>query len=94
MNGNGVRGFSPFINIYAVIFLVGGAFYSAFKYKKNPELRVRYLGNIWIAIGAILPGIGGSMTRAGITEALYITEFVGLAMIFYGYWTIRRSKIN
>jgi hypothetical protein len=80
-----VRLISPFFNLYAVIFLVGGAIYSAVKFRGHDNLRHRYLGNIWIAVGAILPGIGGSLTRAGYVEALYITELVGLLAIYRGY---------
>ena len=80
-----VRLISPFINIYSVIFLVGGAIVSALRFRRAPELRNRYLGNILIAIGALLPGIGGSLTRAGFVEALYITELVGLLLIYWGY---------
>jgi hypothetical protein len=80
-----VRLISPFINIYSVIFLVGGAIVSALRFRRSPELRNRYLGNILIAIGALLPGIGGSMTRAGYVEALYITELAGLLLIYWGY---------
>ena len=42
-------------------------------------------GNVVIAVGAILPGIGGSFTRAGYTEVLYVTEFVGIILIYAGY---------
>lgn len=80
-----IRLVSPFINGFAGIFLIGGAFYSAFKFKKKTELRNRYIGNIYIAIGAILPGIGGGFSRAGFTEALYIGEFLGIILIWYGY---------
>ena len=80
-----IRKISPFINIYAVIFLVGGAIVSALRFRKSPALRHRYIGNILIAVGAILPGIGGSMTRAGFVEVLYVTELVGLLFIFAGY---------
>lgn len=80
-----VRLISPFINIYSLIFLVGGAIVSALRFKRVPELRNRYLGNILIALGALLPGIGGTMTRAGYVEALYITELVGLLLIYWGY---------
>jgi len=80
-----VRLISPFINLYSVIFLVGGAIVSASRFRLHPSLRHRYLGNIWIAVGAILPGIGGALTRAGYVEALYITELVGLLAIYRGY---------
>ena len=80
-----VRLMTPFINLYSLIFLAGGAAWSALRFRKVGALRNRYLGNIWISLGAILPGIGGTMTRFGMVEALYITELVGLLMIFVGY---------
>jgi len=80
-----IRLISPFINLYSVIFLVGGAVVSALRFRRAPQLRHRYIGNILIAVGALLPGIGGSLTRAGFVEALYITELVGLLLIYWGY---------
>jgi hypothetical protein len=80
-----IRYISPFINLYSVIFLVGGAAVSALRFRRHAELRHRYVGNVLIAIGAILPGIGGSMTRAGFVEALYVTELIGLVLIYAGY---------
>jgi hypothetical protein len=80
-----VRGFSPFINTYAVIFLVGGAFWSAYRYAGDPSTRHRATGNLSIAVGALLPGIGGTFTRFGVVEVLYVTEFVGLALIVLGF---------
>ena len=80
-----VRAFSPFINLYAVIFLVGGAVYSALKYRKVPNMSHRVIGNWLIAIGALLPGIGGSFTRFGHVEVLYVTELVGIVLIYFGF---------
>lgn len=87
-----VRAFSPFINIYAFIFLCGGAVWSAWQYRRDPEARSRYTGNILIAIGALLPGIGGSFTRFGHVEVLYVTEFIGLSLILAGYLVIKRDR--
>lgn len=86
-----VRLFSPFINLYAVVFLVGGAIYSAVKYFRSQGTSARFWGNASIAFGAILPGIGGSFTRAGFVEVLYVTELVGLAFIWAGYHLISRD---
>ena len=61
------------------------AIVSAVRYRTQPEKRNKYVGNILIAIGAILPGIGGTFTRFGHVEVLYVTEFVGLLLIFAGY---------
>ncbi|MEJ2483583.1 MAG: hypothetical protein P8049_10850 [Gemmatimonadota bacterium] len=80
-----VRAFSPFINLYAVTFLIGGAIYSALKFRKVPGMRNRTIGNWLIAIGAILPGIGGTATRMGHVEVLYVTELVGILLIYLGF---------
>ncbi len=80
-----VRAFSPFINLYAAILLIGGAIFSALRFRSMPDKRGKYVGNIVIAIGALLPGIGGTFTRFGHVEVLYVTEFVGLLLIYAGY---------
>jgi hypothetical protein len=86
-----VRGFSPLLNLYAFIFLFGGAVYSAIQYFAIEKGRTRFLGNILIAIGALLPGIGGTFTRFGYVEVLYITEFIGLTFIYFGYHMMRKD---
>ncbi len=84
-----VRLFSPFINLYAVIFLVGGAMVSAWRFRKKRDTHHRFVGNTLIALGAILPGIGGAATRFGYTEVLYVTELIGLSLIWWGYrWNV------
>jgi len=80
-----VRLFSPFINLYAVTFLIGGAIYSAIRYWRRKETHHRAVGNVWIAVGALLPGVGGAFTRFGHTEVLYVTELLGLVAIYVGY---------
>jgi hypothetical protein len=80
-----VRMFSPFINLYAVTFLIGGAIFSAIRYRRRRETYHRYVGNVLIALGALLPGIGGTFTRFGHTEVLYVTELIGLLFIYAGF---------
>jgi hypothetical protein len=86
-----VRYISPFLNLYAVAFLVGGAVLSALRFRRAPELRDRFLGNLLIAVGGVLPGIGGSFTRFGWVEVLYVTELLGLLTIFAGYRLCQRA---
>jgi hypothetical protein len=81
----GVRLFSPFINTYAFIFLVGGAAWSAWRFRGDVDARHKVVGNVFIAVGALLPGIGGLATRAGHTEVLYVMELAGLILIWIGY---------
>jgi hypothetical protein len=79
------RMFSILPNTYALVFLVGGAAWSAIQYARKQNSGNRVLGNWLIAIGALLPGIGGSFTRFGYVEVLFVTEFIGIILIWAGY---------
>jgi hypothetical protein len=87
-----VRLVTPFVNMYAFIFLVGGAAYSAYRYSKDSLYKARFVGNVFIAFGGLLPGIGGSFTKFGYTEVLYVTELLGIILIYMGYYTIRKDR--
>lgn len=92
-----VRLWSPLLNGYAALFLIGGAALSAARYFKlrTPGMRERAVGNTFIAIGALLPGIGGGMAKAGMVEALYVGELVGLILIWVGYrWCVHAPVAN
>ena len=82
-----VRALTPIINLYAVVFLVGGAILSAYRFWRSeaPGHGQRAIGNVLIAFGAILPAIGGTMAKMGYVEALYLGEFVGLLFIWAGF---------
>ncbi len=87
-----VRYFSPLINLYSFVLLVGGAVYSAIKYYRQTKRDVRFKGNVLIAIGGILPGIGGTFTRMGYVNVLFVTELLGLTLIYTGYRIIKTNK--
>jgi hypothetical protein len=88
------RLFSPFINTYAAIFLIGGAVLSAWRYRSDRASRHRFVGNCFIAVGALLPGIGGTATRMGYTEVLYVMELIGLILIWTGYrYNVRPREV-
>jgi hypothetical protein len=94
MEWSWVRLFSPFINTYAFIFLVGGAVVSAWRFRKSRVTYHRVVGNVLIAVGALLPGIGGTATRMGHVEVLYVTELLGIILIWMGYrWNIRPAPM-
>jgi len=86
-----IRYITPFINLYAFAFLVGGAALSAVKYYRDRRMK-HYIGNILIAIGGLLPGIGGSFTKFGYIEVLYVTELLGILLIYAGYHMMRKSR--
>ncbi|MCH7472224.1 hypothetical protein IIA79_04660 [bacterium] len=80
-----VRLLTPFINGYAAFFLIGLAIRSAYLFFMHRRRLARAIGNSLIAVGAILPGIGGGMAKAGAIEALYLGEFIGVILIWAGY---------
>jgi hypothetical protein len=79
-----IRLLTPVINLYAVFFLIGGAFRSAWRHYRYRGHFYRAAGNALIAIGAIMPGIGGAYAKAGFVEALYVGECIGLIVIWLG----------
>lgn len=86
-----VRLVTPVINVYAVVFLVGGAIWSSVRFALRGDNPGRAVGTALIAAGAILPGVGGAMTKAGTVEALYVGELAGLVLIVAGYVVCVRS---
>jgi hypothetical protein len=81
----GVRTLTPFFNLYGTVALVGGAAYSAWIFFRKRILLHRTIGNILIAVGAILPAFGGTFSRMGIPGALYIGELIGAILLFAGF---------
>ena len=80
-----IRYFTPIINLYALFFLMGGAAFSAVRFAQNAGTLNRAVGNALIAVGALMPAIGGTMAKAGRVEWLYVGEFFGLLFIWAGY---------
>lgn len=89
-----VRYFTPIINIYAMFFLIGGAALSAMRFSRHVETADRAKGNALIAFGALLPAIGGSATKFGHVEWLYVCEFLGLLCIWMGYGLCVRAPLS
>ena len=81
----GIRTLTPFFNLYGTVTLVGGALYSAWIFWRKRILLHRAIGNILIAVGALLPAFGGTFSRFGINGALYISEFLGAVLMFIGF---------
>lgn len=83
--GGGVRLTTPFFNIYGVITLVGGAIYSSLLFWRKRVLPNRVIGNILIALGAILIAFASTLTRLGYGEYLYLGELLAAVLMFAGF---------
>lgn len=89
-----VRLLTPALNLYAVVFLVGGAVWSAVTFWRGGGGRTRPIGNALIALGAIAPALRGAVTRLGLADTIYLTELVGLALIYIGYRLVSGAGIR
>jgi len=88
-----IRAITPLINGYAAVMLIGLAIRSAVLFSRRRKTYFRMVGNWLIAAGAILPGIGGGAAKAGVVEVLYIGEFIGIILIWLGYWYCQRGPL-
>ena len=85
MPEGGVRSYSFLFNIYGTVALVGGALYSAYIFWRKRIMPQRVLGNVFIALGGLAPALGGTLARVGATEFLYVSELIGVVVIFIGF---------
>src|SRR5574341_2472070 len=81
----GTRILTPFFNMYGLIWLVGGAIYSAYIFLRKRIMPNRVLGNVLIATGALMPGIGGLLSHFGLGGYLYVGELLGSILMFAGF---------
>ena len=83
---------TPIFNAFGTIALVGGAIYCAIIFWKRRILPHRVVANILIAIGAILPAIGGTnISVGGNINLFFIFELLGIILIFIGF--LRANKV-
>jgi hypothetical protein len=75
------------MNVYGTVTLVGGALYSAWVFWRKHILPHRVQSNVLIALGALLPAIGGSLLKLGAAHGatFYILELSGVIIIFIGF---------
>jgi hypothetical protein len=73
------------LNTYGAVALIGGAIYSAFLFWRKRVLADRMYGNILIAAGALMPTLGGAFIRAGLADWLYLSEFLGIILMYAGF---------
>ena len=43
------------------------------------------IGNILIAIGALAPAMAGSFVKLGLVDGLYLSELVGVVLMYIGF---------
>ena len=82
------------LNLYGTIALVGGALWSAWLFYRKAVLPNRMLGNVLIAAGALLPASAGTLIKLGLGDWLYVSELLGAAVMFLGFWLTTQPQPN
>jgi len=78
------------INSIGTLILLGGLVYAAIRFRRVGTQRNRMIGCLLIAVGTLAVAMGGTLTRFGSEQYLYIAMSLGVALIFTGYvWTKR-----
>lgn len=73
------------LNTYGTVVLVGGALWSVYRFWRQRAMGRRAVGTLLIAAGGLIVALGGTANRLGIPGLLYLTEMIGVAIIFLGY---------
>ena len=77
---------TPLFNTFGTLALVGGAIYSAFIFWRKHILRHRVIANILIALGALLPALGGiHISTNGDLNLFFVFELIGAIIMFVGF---------
>lgn len=83
------------LNFYGTILLVGGAIYSLYFFFRKKMPAVRMWGSVSIAIGALLPAMGGVFLLLGNPDYKYLGQFFGGIFLFIGFLLgTRKQKQN
>ena len=89
---NYVRVLTPFFNIFGTVTLVGVAVWSAYRLARegaafgiDGDARRRFWSLTIIAVGALVAASGSTLLRFGLPSILYVTQFVGIGLIWLGY---------
>lgn len=84
-DGGYVRLSTPFFNVYGLVTLVGGALYSTYLFWRKRVLPNRAIGNILIAVGALIIASASTLTRLGYGSLQVIGELLAAVLMFTGF---------
>jgi hypothetical protein len=88
-----LKAMSLTINILGTLIIVGGLLWSVWRFSRTGAQRNRMIGCSLIVAGTLAVAMGGTLTRLGHYEYLYIAMSVGIGLIFGGVlWTRRPER--
>jgi hypothetical protein len=88
-----LKAMSLTINIVGTLIIVGGLLWSIWRFSRTGAFRNRMIGCSLVVAGTVAVAMGGTLTRLGHYEYLYIAMSIGIALIFGGVlWTRRPDR--
>src|SRR5680860_1351345 len=93
IDGGGLRVMAITINAAGTVIIVGGLLWSVWRFRRSGTHRNRMIGCTLIVVGTLSVAMGGTLTRLGHYEYLYIAMSFGIALIFGGVICTRRQDI-
>lgn len=91
--GAGLTALTIGINSTGTAILAGGLLYSVVTFQRKGIMRNRMIGCLLIAAGTLAVASGGTLTRLGSDQYLYIAMSIGIALIFAGYLWTRKPDV-
>lgn len=88
-----LRAMAITINAVGTLIIVGGPLWSVWRFWRAGTHRNRMFGCLLIVAGTLAVAMGGTLTRLGQYEYLYIAMSIGIAMIFAGVLWTRRPEV-
>lgn len=86
-----IAGISPIMNAYAIIFMVGGAIWSATTFYKRPDAGNLFWANVLIASAIFLLETGESFLMIGYDEFEFVTDLLGLICLMIAFKMIQHE---
>jgi hypothetical protein len=80
-----IRALTPFFNAEGTLILIGGAIYSSWIFLRKRILLYRVYANVLITVGILIVAAGGTLSRFGVHDLLYVCELPGITIVFLGF---------
>lgn len=91
--GSAAHGLPQLVSYPSYFLLVFGALWSAWKMRGRAELKDRFTGTLWIALGAtVIAGFGSAFAATGKLALFSSSLAVGIAVMFLGFLRASRQS--
>ncbi|MEP7060601.1 MAG: hypothetical protein ABI828_07700 [Actinomycetota bacterium] len=93
--GSAAHRLPQYVSYPSYFILVFGALWSAWKMRGRPELKDRFTGTLWIALGAtVIAGFGSAFAATGQLAWFSISLAAGIAIMFLGFLRASRQRVS